>query len=317
MIGHIRRAEAETGSKAKVLMDLAGPKPRTGEVATPENATRLFEGDIILLARDRVASQEGFPFQTTCTLPQALTHLEAGQEVWIDDGKLGTVVEGLVPEGYLLRVTQARPKGEKLQAGKGLNFPDTLVELSPLTERDLHDLDFVAAHTDLVGYSFVQRADDIELLQRELYARVGERAFRLGIVAKVETKRAVRNLPELMVHAAAKQPFGVMIARGDLAVEIGYERLAEIQEEMLWLCEAARVPVIWATQVLENLVRKGTPTRAEMTDAAMSERAECVMLNKGPFILEGVRVLVDVLVRMQDHQTKKTPQLRALRIWSE
>jgi len=106
-----------------------------------------------------------------------------------------------------------------------------------------------------------------------------------------------------------------MIARGDLAVEIGYERLAEIQEELLWLCEAAHVPVIWATQVLESLVKTGIPTRAELTDAAMAERAECVMLNKGPHILAGVETLVDVIGRMESHQSKKTPRLRALGSW--
>jgi pyruvate kinase len=106
-----------------------------------------------------------------------------------------------------------------------------------------------------------------------------------------------------------------MIARGDLAVEIGYQRLAEMQEQILWLCEAAHVPVIWATQVLENLVKKGRPSRAEMTDAAMAERAECVMLNKGPYIREAVHILDDVLQRMAAHQSKKTPQLRALKSW--
>jgi pyruvate kinase len=106
-----------------------------------------------------------------------------------------------------------------------------------------------------------------------------------------------------------------MIARGDLAVEIGYQRLAEIQEEILWLCEAAHVPVIWATQVLENLVKTGAPSRGEITDAAMAERAECVMLNKGPFVAAAVTALEDVLMRMQAHQLKKTPQLRALHSW--
>ena len=134
-------------------------------------------------------------------------------------------------------------------------------------------------------------------------------------MAKIETPQAVSNLPELIVQAAGQQPFAVMIARGDLAIAIGYQRLAEIQEEILWLCEAAHIPVIWATQVLENLVKKGIPSRAEMTDAAMSDRAECVMLNKGPFIAEAVTILDDVLTRMEEHQLKKTPQLRALHSW--
>ena len=117
------------------------------------------------------------------------------------------------------------------------------------------------------------------------------------------------------LYAAGKGSFGVMIARGDLAVQIGYQRLTEIQEEMLWICEAAHIPVIWATQVLENLVKDGIPSRGEMSDVAMSERAECVMLNKGPFIAEAIGILDDVLTRMEAHQLKKTPQLRALHSW--
>ena len=119
-----------------------------------------------------------------------------------------------------------------------------------------------------------------------------------------------------MLLAAMRTPCcGVMIARGDLAVECGFERLAEVQEEILWICEAAHVPVIWATQVLETLAKKGMPSRAEITDAAMGERAECVMLNKGPHITEAMRTLHDILRRMQAHQSKKRPLLRALRAW--
>jgi pyruvate kinase len=108
-----------------------------------------------------------------------------------------------------------------------------------------------------------------------------------------------------------------MIARGDLAIELGFERVAEMQEEILWVCEAAQVPAIWATQVLESLVSKGLPSRGEMTDAAMSARAECVMLNKGPNLLAGVAALDRLLARMGAHQSKKTPTLRALRSWDQ
>jgi len=106
----------------------------------------------------------------------------------------------------------------------------------------------------------------------------------------------------------------VMIARGDLGVELGFERMAEVQEEILWICEATHVPVIWATQVLESLAKKGLATRAEVTDAAMGCRAECVMLNKGSHIIQAVKTLSDILVRMQDHQAKKSSQMRPLRI---
>nr|WP_245939684.1 pyruvate kinase [Stenomitos frigidus] len=151
-------------------------------------------------------------------------------------------------------------------------------------------------------------------LQQELAARMHQRR-QIAIMAKIETPQAVNHLPELIVQAAVQQPFAVMIDRGDLAIEIGYQRLVEMQEEILWLCEAAHIPVIWATQVLESLVKKGIPSRAEMTDAAMAERAECVMLNKRAFVAEAVTILDDVLTRMQAHQLKKTPQLRALHSW--
>jgi len=120
-----------------------------------------------------------------------------------------------------------------------------------------------------------------------------------------------------MLLAAMTMPScGVMIARGDLAVECGFERLAEVQEEILWICEAAHMPVIWATQVLENLARTGRPSRAEITDAAMGVRADCVMLNKGPHIELAMHTLDDILRRMQEHQSKKRPLLRALKSWA-
>jgi pyruvate kinase len=332
MIDHTRRAEQETGMPCKVMMDLAGLKIRTGPVLTPPGKKRVFRGDQIVLLRcvpelgSTAGSNESIPspvdhFQTCCTVPGILDLLTVDTPVYIDDGKIQTrVVDTQYPvtdgkPGLLLEVTQASPKGVKLRPEKGLNFPNTILPLSPLTEKDLSDLDFVATHADMIGYSFVQRPVDIELLQQELDKRSQGRQPQPAIVAKIETAIAVSNLPELIVYAAGKQSFGVMIARGDLAVEIGYQRLTEIQEEILWLCEAAHVPVIWATQVLENLVKNGTPSRGEMTDAAMSERAECVMLNKGPFIIEAIAILDDVLTRMEAHQLKKTPQLRALHSW--
>jgi pyruvate kinase len=108
-----------------------------------------------------------------------------------------------------------------------------------------------------------------------------------------------------------------MVARGDLAVEVGCARLAEVQEEILWLCEAAHVPVIWATQVLDSMARTGIPSRAEVTDAAMGAQAECVMLNKGPHIVATVAFLGGLLERMQEHHTKKRALLRALRVAGE
>jgi pyruvate kinase len=316
MIANVRQAEVETGYACKILMDLGGPKPRLG-MAIPPNGSqqRIYRGDRLLITRELPSSNGAPYFQAQCSLPEVLDQLQIGASVWIDDGHIGAQVESILPKGILLRITHADLKGSKLRLDKGLNFPDTELTLSPLTDKDLQDLKFVATHADIVGYSFVQNPQDIELLQRELHLLLTKNEQIPAIIAKIETPQAVRNLPELIVQAAGKQPFGIMIARGDLAVEVGYQRLAEIQEEILWLCEAAHIPVIWATQVLETLVKKGIPSRAEMTDAAMGERAECVMLNKGPFILEAVTILDDVLSRMQAHQIKKSPRLRALHSW--
>jgi len=180
-----------------------------------------------------------------------------------------------------------------------------------LTAKDVEALRFVAQHADVVELSFANSARDVELLQQHL-ARLGNR--QPAIVLKIETRRGFENLPDMLLTAMRASCCGVMIARGDLAVECGFERLAEVQEEILWICEAAHVPVIWATQVLETLAKQGMPSRAEISDAAMGHRAECVMLNKGPHMVSAVRVLDDILRRMQAHQAKKHAMLRELRL---
>ncbi|MBK8024120.1 MAG: hypothetical protein IPK19_22485 [Chloroflexi bacterium] len=314
MIAFTRRAGAETGHHVKIHMDLGGPKVRTADVTL--NSKRVFVGDTILLTRDKPQRREEYRKQVRCTLPAVLDQVEIGHSVWIDDGKIGAVVIGREDEGIILRLTHASDLGVKVREEKGLNFPDSDLRLDPLTDDDLEALDFVAHHADMIGYSFVQDPEDIDHLQEEL-ARRRDDWRKIALIAKIETRRAVLNLPELIIRAGGAQPFGVMIARGDLAVEVGYQRMAEIQEEILWLCEAAHVPVIWATQVLESFVKQGIPSRGEMTDAAMAARAECVMLNKGPHVGEAITLLNDLLIRMQGHQLKKTPQLRALKSWAD
>ncbi len=262
-----------------------------------EAARRDADGNVLQIAR----------IGLSC--PEIIDDLQVGHRVFIDDGKIGATVEALIPDGALLRITQARAEGEKVRGAKGLNFPDSTLSLPSLTNEDLQMLDLAAQEADIIGYSFVRTADDISRLMAELDRRG---AGDVPVVAKIETAQAVRNLPEILLTALPRHPLGVMVARGDLAVEIGPERLAEIQEEILWLCEAAHVPVIWATQVLESLARKGTPTRAEITDAAMGVRAECVMLNKGPYICRAIETLRDIMQRMNAHQHKKTARLRAL-----
>lgn len=317
MISNVRAAARACGRQCRILMDLAGPRARTEEVLIPKEGSRIHLHERLLLTRDGLVAQRRFRFQARCSLAAVLPELKPGSLVSFNEGRIGARVERATAERAELQVIRARPHGEKFRAGMALNFPDTNLHISPLTEKDLADLDFIVRRADLVGYSFVQRAEDVSVLLGELDARRArfKHKEKLGIVAKIETARAVCNLPEIIVRAAGRGPFGVMIARGDLAVEVGYLRIAELQEEILWLCEAAHVPVIWATQVLETLAKKGVPTRAEISDAAMAEQAEGVMLNKGPFILEAVKVLDSVLTRMAAHHHKKTATLRALHAW--
>lgn len=286
-----------------------------GGIAALPSAIRLHRGDLLTLTADAPDLDTPLDPQhprIACTLPQVIGQVRTGERVWLDDGRIGAVVRKTSRQQLELDIVQARDGGEKLLADKGINFPDSELDLPALTDKDLQDLQTVAQVADLVGLSFVQQPDDVRQLLDTLQAL---HASQVGVVLKIETLRGFENLPELLLAAMGGPSAGVMIARGDLAVECGYERMAEVQEEILWCAEAAHMPVIWATQVLENLAKTGVPSRAEISDASMGVRAECVMLNKGPFIADAIRTLDDILRRMAGHQTKKTPLLRALRAW--
>jgi len=280
----------------------------------------LKPGDILVLRRGGTPGRPATyrktgkliaPAQIGVSLPQMLEHAKPGEPVWFDDGTIGGVFRSVNSDSATVEITQARPEGEKLGAGKGINLPETHIEISALTAYDVECLKFIVQHADLVGYSFVRTESDVRQLLDRLKELGGQH---LGLILKIETRKGFDNLPKLILAAMRTRSLGIMIARGDLAVECGYQRLAEVQEEILWICEAAHVPVIWATQVLETLAKKGMPSRSEVTDAAMSQRAECVMLNKGPYAVTTVNVLADILKRMQAHQEKKRSMLRQLHL---
>jgi pyruvate kinase len=313
MVENVRAVAARLERPCRVLMDIAGPKCRILRVKAPPK-TRLLRGDRVVLV-DELREKTKEPIAFSLNFPELVDQLTVGSELFIDDGKAAARVVSKASGRVEIEVYAAREKGVRLKPGKGVNFPSTELDLPPLTSKDFRDLDFIAEHADLIGYSFVQRVDDIELLQDHLVARAPKREPP-GLVLKIETPLAVRNLPPLILQAAAHNPTAVMIARGDLAVELGFARLTEMQEEILWLCEAAHTPVVWATQVLDNYVRDGVASRAEMTDAAMAQGAECVMLNKGPYLIEGVAFLRDVLTRMDRHRAKKFARFAPLKQWA-
>jgi pyruvate kinase len=302
------------GTRARKASTVVGPIPsRDGEIF-------LTTGDMLDVVaqkivghgpRPRRGGRRGAPGIVACTLPEALVAVRPGHRIWFDDGKIGGIVRTATPGRLRVEITHTAPGGSSLRADKGINLPDIELELSPLTEEDRRHLKFIVRSADIVGYSFVHDAADVGVLRREL-ARL--KAPNLGIVLKIETRTAFEKLPAILLAALKARKVGVMIARGDLAVEAGYERLAEVQEEILWLTEAAHLPSIWATDVLQGLAKTGQPTRAEVTDAAMGQRSECVMLNKGPHIVEAVQALDSILRRMEAHQEKKSARLRHLNV---
>lgn len=292
---------------------------RVTAVPLPEQSILLNEGDLLLLTQDthsgHPAVRDGAgkvltPARIGCTLAQVFEDLRPNESVWFDDGKIGGRIQSVQKDVMYIRITHA-PGGAKLKSDKGINLPDSDLKLDALSPEDLKALEFAAQYADVVELSFVNSPEDV----RSLLAHLDRlKARHLGVVLKIETRRGFENLAALLLAGMQNPRLGVMIARGDLAVENGFERTAELQEEILCICEAAHVPVIWATQVLETLAKTGAATRAEITDAAMGVRAECVMLNKGPHILETMGTLDNLLVRMQAHRSKKRDLLRKLNV---
>ena len=295
-------------------------KARVGVLPTMPQAVLLKPGDTLdvvrgdVLGRNAVFDDAGNLVEAAriaCSLEEAFVSVREGERIFLDDGKIAGTIRKVLPDRFAVEITHAAGGAAKLRGEKGINLPDTDIEMAALGATDIENLAFAACYADMVAMSFVQRPQDIEDL---LAALDRLDASHLGIVLKIETKNAFSRLPSLLFAVMRHPSAAVMVARGDLGVELGFERLSEVQEEILWMCEAAHIPVIWATQVLESLAKGGMPSRAEVTDAAMGVRAECVMLNKGPYIMQTLRFLRDVLTRMETHHEKKTAMLRRLSI---
>ncbi|MDX1980214.1 MAG: pyruvate kinase [Bryobacteraceae bacterium] len=305
-------ATVESGAKLRLLRSrrLVG-ESAVGRLPRIDQPLTLKVGSRLVVTRPGRPGRQGPPATIPTTLPEVLKDIRAGERILFDDGRICGVVRKAGVRRIEVEIVSAAARGARLGSDKGINLPDTSIGVSGLTGEDLRHLKFAAANADKIGLSFVRTREDVDRLQHELEGLGGGG---VGIVLKVETRGAFEQLPHLLLEGLQTMPLGVMVARGDLGVEVGFERLAEVQEEILWLAEAAHVPVIWATQVLENMAKTGMPSRAEVTDAAMSGRAECVMLNKGPHIVKTVEFLGDVLERMKRHQSKKRSMLRKLSV---
>jgi pyruvate kinase len=303
-------------------MDLAGPKIRVKNIEAKKKkdneALPVWEGKELILryAAEAVEKLPKGKKDKTDVLfvepKKLLTEVRIGEHIYFDDGKFEAKIVGIDPGQVRVEIVRISTKNPFLKPEKGINLPDSDLTIEPLTDEDKRNIPFICQYADMVGFSFVNHPDDIEVLRKELDKYTREK--RPSIILKIERLSAIQNLPALLMNGMKDESLGVMIARGDLAVEIGFERLSEIQEEILWICEAAHVPVIWATQVLETLNKTGYATRSEITDAAMSVRSECVMLNKGKHIVKTIKTLEDILTRQIGHVNKKQYIMRPLGI---
>lgn len=302
--------------------DVPGQETEIGCLPLEDSVCLVHNGDVLIVsASDKPGTPAIFdkkgkqlsPGSVSLAIPEVYRDARQGEPIYFDDGRIGGIIEKSEPGQLRVRITHTRKPVETLEGHRGVNLPETDLLLPALSDKDMKDMAFAARNADMIGLSFANSVDDVRNLYRQLHILGGKS---VGVVLKIETRRGFSRLPSMLLEAMKFPACGVMIARGDLAVEVGFERMCEVQEEILWVCEAAHVPVIWATQVLEELTKNGHVTRAEITDAAMSQAAEAVMLNKGSHIVQAVEMLDDILQRMQGHHVKKRSMLRKLQLAS-
>jgi len=316
-----KRSYVESGTKLFLKDKKRNLEPTEVGLLTPLALPLVLKkGDLLLIHKAQVPGENAKydehglliePAHVSCSSQEIFTKVKTGESILFNDGKIEGIISSATEDLLVVKITVAKPEGSKLGSDKGINLPQSDLGISGLTQKDLDDLHFIAQHANIVNLSFANQPADVLYLLDEIKKL---NSLHLSVMLKIETRKAVENLPLLLLALMRKYPAGIMIARGDLAIECGWEKLAEIQEEILWLCEAAHIPVVWATQVLESMAKKGSPSRAEITDAAMSQRADCVMLNKGPHILKAIEILSNILKRMEKHQRKKTSILRNLKL---
>jgi len=294
----IRALESDVGRPIGILQDLQGPKIRIGTLK--DGALVLTEGETIRFVNDGTdGDKDSIPLRH----PEIFEAILPGQDLLIDDGRIRVTVTGLGRDHIEARVVTAG----RISNRKGVNLPGTVLDLSPLTAKDRADLAFgLDLGVDWVALSFVQRPSDMI----EARALIGERA---GLVAKIEKPSALDHIEDIVRLSDA-----VMVARGDLGVEIPPEEVPGRQKELVRLCRLAVKPVIVATQMLDSMVAAPTPTRAEASDVATAiyDGADAVMLSaesaSGQYPVEAVSMM-DRIIRKTEQDKAYRPIVTALR----
>lgn len=279
VVNWVREAGDALGKPIAILADLAGPKIRIGQLR--DDPVRLVEGAGVVLAPEEVARGDELP----TTYPALARDIVAGDRILLDDGLLELRVEGVEADRVFCRVH----RGGLLRSGKGMNLPGVDVSAPALTEKDLHDLAFVLdAEIDYIGLSFVQRAEDIVDLRKRIPSGP-------LIVAKIEKDTALRDIEPILEASDA-----VMVARGDLGVELPFEQVPIAQKRIIQLANLYGRPVITATQMLESMVDAPRPTRAEASDVANAvfDGTDAVMLSGETAVGRYPELAVEAMVRI-------------------
>ncbi|MBK9146927.1 MAG: pyruvate kinase [Flavobacteriales bacterium] len=289
LIATIRSLNAELNLTTAILADLQGPKLRVGEMENGPIA--LKDGELLTITTEAIAGRPGLVSTSYTQFPQ---DVKVGEAVLLDDGKLRLEVIGT--DGRT-EVTTRVVHGGLLSANKGINLPNTRVSLPCLTEKDRADLDFALEQdVDWVGLSFVRSARDII----ELKGLIQQREKHARVIAKIEKPEALREIDEIIREADA-----LMVARGDLGVEIPMEQVPLAQKDIIKRCLLQHRPVIVATQMMESMITSITPTRAEVNDVANAvlDHADAVMLSAetsvGKFPVEVVKAMNRILLEME------------------
>lgn len=249
------------------------------------------------------------PARVGCALPEVFRAIRIGERVLLDDGAIQGVVAAITEGRFRIEVRQCAGGSVKLRGGTGIRFPDSDLQLPALMPKDRADLAFAARHGDIVTLPFVERVEVVEEVIAEL-GRIGAR--NLGVAIRIESGRAFHQLPRLLASALRHANVAIVLAPASLGVDVGFERLPEMQEEILRLCRAAHVPVIWATPAHGSLATGGAPSRAEVTDAAVGIRADCILSRDGRYAREAIRFQGGVIARIQAHRQEDLASLRKL-----
>ncbi len=294
IIDNLSSAVKSTGLPCAIIQDLGGPKIRIGDFKT--ESIDLKVGQVFTLTTDDIVGDEKTVSVNYSLLPK---EIEKGHVIFLYDGKRKLEVEDVIGNKIITRVLV----GGEIRGRRGMNLPDSNLSVKSLTDKDIKDLDFgIENKVDYVALSFVRRPSDILELREILKKRKSD----IGIIAKIETPQAIANIDEII-----RLSDGIMVARGDLAVEVPFEQVPGIQKMLINKCNNSGKPVITATHMLESMIKSPTATRAEVSDVANAilDGTDAIMLSGetalGEYPFEAVSVMANIAKEIEKNYAER------------